>query len=468
MTISYNALSGALAAQAALNTVSQNIANVQTKGYTRQGALLQAVATDAGNLSPGNGVQVGSLLRFSDSYKLQQMWRSNSEMGYREQVQPYLTQMETVMSGSKSSISYGIDNFFKALNAAGVDPTSSPLRQQVITAADSMAQQFNSIYSVTANQVISVQQQQTAILPSLNESLASIASLNKQIVSVGSSGTNTSALMDQREQLIDTVSRQVGVEVVSNPDGSVNVSLKSGQPLVVGFGSSTLNFANKSVPNPDDPAGDPITVPVLMLNYQNTKFPLDETAVGGQLGGLGNYKTNTLLPLQTSIREIAQQMTEKINTVLGNGSKSDGSPGEDLLVFTPTSATGLLGIKEGFKTTDLAFSSDGTPGDSGNLQDLVAIKGQKITLTSLGEVLLGDADTQLVGKLGIDSQQNKAQLATATTIRSQAEDDWKSTSAVNGDEEAINLMEFQNMYQANMKVIAVANTLFDATLSMFG
>jgi flagellar hook-associated protein 1 FlgK len=73
-----------------------------------------------------------------------------------------------------------------------------------------------------------------------------------------------------------------------------------------------------------------------------------------------------------------------------------------------------------------------------------------------------------VGKLGIDSQQNQSQLATATTIRQSSEDDWKSTSAVNTDEEAINLVEFQNMYQANMKVIAVANTLFDSTLQMFG
>jgi flagellar hook-associated protein 1 FlgK len=467
MTISYNALSGALAAQAALNTVSQNIANSQTKGYTRQGALLQAIATDAGNLSPGNGVQVGSLLRFSDSYKLQQMWRANSELGYRSQVQPYLTQMETVMSGSKSSISYGMDNFFKALNAAGVDPTSSPLRQAVITAADSMSQQFNSIYNVTANQATSVQQQQTAILPSLNESLASIAALNKQIISVGAGGTNTSALMDQREQLIDTVSAQVGVEVVSNPDGSVNVSLKSGQPLVVGSSSSSLSFTSKTVVDPLDPAATPTVVSVLSLSYQNIKFPVDETAVGGQLGGLGSYKQNTLLPLQTSIKEIAKQMTDKINAALTTGMKSDGTPGDPLLVFNPDSATGLLQIAANFKTTDLAFSSDGTPGDSGNLQKLIDIKGQPITLTTLGSVLLGDADTQLVGKLGIDSQQNKAQLATATTIRSQAEDDWKSTSAVNTDEEAINLMEFQNMYQANMKVIAVANTLFDATLQMF-
>jgi flagellar hook-associated protein 1 FlgK len=90
-----------------------------------------------------------------------------------------------------------------------------------------------------------------------------------------------------------------------------------------------------------------------------------------------------------------------------------------------------------------------------------------VNLTSIGNVLIGDADTQLVGKLGTDSQQNQSLMATADTIRRQAEDDWKSTSSVNKDEEAINLVEYQSMYQANMKVITMANTLFDSVLATF-
>lgn len=455
MSISYNALSGALAAQAALNTVSQNIANSQTKGYTRQGVLLQALASDAGVNSAGNGVQVGALLRFSDSYKSQQMWRANSDLGQRSQTQPYLTQLEKVMADKTSSISYGVDNFFKALNAAAVDPTSTPLRQQVITMADSMSQQINSIYNLTSNQLISANQQRSTLLPSLNESLASIAALNQKIIQVGSAGTNTSALIDQREQLIDKVSSQVAVEVINNPDGSTSVSLKAGQPLVVGDMAATLNFSTLS------------GTQTLELTFAGTTFKLDDTKVGGQLGGLGDFMQNTLKPLQVSIAEIAQQMSSMVNTQLNAGQTAPGVPGKDLFVYNPASATGLLGTDPTFKAADLAFSSDGTPGDSGNLQLLVNIKSQPITLTSLGSVLLNDADTQVVGKLAVDSQQNQSLLKTATTIRQQSEDDWKSTSAVNRDEEAINLIEYQNMYQANMKVISVANNLFDATLQMF-
>jgi flagellar hook-associated protein 1 FlgK len=89
-------------------------------------------------------------------------------------------------------------------------------------------------------------------------------------------------------------------------------------------------------------------------------------------------------------------------------------------------------------------------------------------VTGLGTVLLGDADTQLVGKLAVNSQQNKSALGTYPDLRDQAEADWQSTSGVNQDEEAVNLVEYQNMYQANMKVMSVANALFDATLAMMG
>jgi flagellar hook-associated protein 1 FlgK len=128
----------------------------------------------------------------------------------------------------------------------------------------------------------------------------------------------------------------------------------------------------------------------------------------------------------------------------------------------------MLQVASGFQTSDLAFSGDGTPGDTGNLQKLVDIKSQSITVTKIGTMLISDADTQLVGRLAVDSQQNKSALATTQTMRNQAQADWQSTSGVNQDEEAVHLVEYQNMYQANMKVMSVANALFDATLQMMG
>src|ERR1043165_6831381 len=122
MSIIFNALSGALAAQAGLNATSQNVANVMTPGYTRQGVLLASIAPyQTGQLSAGSGVSVPSLIRFSDGYKSLQMWSAASELGQRTTAQPYLTQLEQVMGDEESGINSGLDAFFGALNAASVD-----------------------------------------------------------------------------------------------------------------------------------------------------------------------------------------------------------------------------------------------------------------------------------------------------------------------------------------------------------
>ncbi|MBQ5942490.1 flagellar hook-associated protein FlgK [Massilia sp. AB1] len=457
MTIINNALSGALAAQVAISASSQNIANLQTKGYTRQGALLTAVGPDASGRSAGNGVQVNSLLRFSDNYKSQAMWRAASEQGVYSQSQPYLTQLESVMSDEDASISAGIDKFFQALNAVAGDPGSTPLRQQVLTSAGLMAERFNGLNNVFNAQLNSVRQQRSAIVDSANAQIATIARLNQQIIETRATGASVSALIDTRDQAIDDLAGKMALEVQDNPDGSRDISLKSGQALVLGSMHGSLSAAATAT-SPQE----------FRLEFAGTSYVLDANKMGGQLGGLAQYETNTLLKLQADTAELAQQVATRMNTQLAAGFKPNGAAGTPLLVYTPGSGSDMLKVVSGFKAEDLAFSGDGQPGDTGNLQKLVAIKNQSVTLPNLGTMLLSDADTQIVAKLAVDSQLNKAALKTSSTVRTQAVDDWQSTSGVNQDEEAVNLVEYQNMYQANMKVISVANALFDATLAMMG
>lgn len=454
MSIISNALSGSMAAQAALGAASQNIANLQTPGYTRQGVLLSSLGAGVGVRSAGNGVEVSSLLRFADAYKSQQMWRSASDQGARSQTQPYLTQLERIMGDESSSISNGIDGFFTALNAAAVDPTSTPLRQQIITAADAMSQHFNSISNVMNNQLLSVHQQRDAIMPQANAALANIAALNQRISTSTAAGTNVSALMDARDQLIDGLASQMALEVTDQPDGSRDISLKSGQPLVIGSIAGTLSSNTTGT-------GEQ----TLSLKFAKSTFTLDNVAVGGQLGGLGDFERNTLQPLQKSIQDLASTLSTKVNAQLAAGKTMTGNVGGPLFIY----ANGTLSITKNFTAADLALAAtDGAAGDSKNLQSLINIKNDSVDVEWVGKVLISDADTQLVGKLGIYSQQNQSLLKTADTVRTQAVNDWKSTSAVNKDEEAMSLVEFQNMYQANMKVISVANALFDATLQMMG
>lgn len=495
MTIINNALSGLLAAQASLHTTSQNIANVMTPGYTRQGTLLTAVYLSRSNgINPGNGVTVPSLIRFSDSYKSHQMWQAASSLGQYTTGQAYLTQLEQVMGDETTNINAGLDVFFGALNAASVEPTSSPLRQQVITAADALAQRFNGLRQLLATQRESVGLQRQAMVDQINELARNIASLNDKISSASATSAPASGLIDERDLNIDKLAALVGVQVIDQADGSRSVALRGGQPLVVGSLASALSVREELQTDPASGlplkrvhtinvgfAGQSFTVQALTEDLVAGTTTIDSLNLGGQLGGLIDFSGKVLFPLTQSVADMAKGVASQVNGQLAQGYTMAGVNGEPLFDFDAASTNAMLrihappvdpaapGITRPLTGQDLGFSAvAGEPGDSSNLLKVIDLRNQPVTVSSLGSTLLGDAYTQLVGRLGTDSQQNKASLDTAQTVRDQAEESWKSTSGVNNDEEAINLMQYQQMYQANMKVIAVANQLFDATLAMFG
>nr|WP_316638555.1 flagellar hook-associated protein FlgK [uncultured Roseateles sp.] len=463
MSMIFNALSGAQAAQAALSSTSQNVANAMTPGYSRQGVLLSSVQPQRGGAGEaGSGVAVSALLRFSDGYKNSQLWQASANLGQANSTQPYFNQLEQVMSDDTSNINKGLDDLFAALNAASVQPDSGPLREQVMTAADGLVKRFSSLQHLLDNQRNAITEQRQAGLDQINSLNRDIAKLNEQIAASRGTNINAAGLLDARDLKTDALAALVGVQVVDLPDGTRSVSLKNGQPLVAGSDAATLSVNSSGS---------------MDLQFANTQFKVLGHGLGGQLGGLDDFEQQVLKPMGQNIDELAQGITGKFNTQLKLGYQPDGTAGVDLFVY----GAGGLSLT-GISASQLAFSASALPanaaGDSKNLSALIALKHQTVNLSAFDAagqalptpvpVVMGDVYTQIVGKLGVASQQNQASLKTAQTVRDQSEENWKSTSGVNNDEEAINLMQFKQMYEANMKVIAVANQLFDSTLAMVG
>ncbi|MFC7419119.1 flagellar hook-associated protein FlgK [Iodobacter arcticus] len=459
MRMMQNALAGALAAQAALNAASQNISNVMTPGYSRQGVVLSAIAPSVGDPhSAGSGVDIQSIRRFNDQYRSLQMWQASANMGESAAKQGYLTQLEQVMSASGSSISGGLDKFYAALGAASVEPSSLALRQGVITEAGAMAQRFNNLNRVLSAQHASINEQRTALVTQVNSLGGSIARLNKEIVAATATGVNPSGLLDERDRKIDQLSGLVDVRVVNQNDGAISVTLRAGQPLVVGDSSSVMSTEAQLDGSQ-----------LIKLSFAQEKFTLNGGSIGSQLGGLNEYEKNSLRPMEDAIRTLASEVAGRINGQRAAGFDLTGQPGKALFVFDAQNPEAMLKLRPGIVAEDLAFASDASkPGGSGNLQKLIDIQSQALTVPGLGTVTLSDAYAQLLGRLASESQQNQSSLATGKVVRNQAEQDWKGTSGVNRDEEAMNIVEYQKMYQANMKVIAIANQLFDSTLAAFG
>lgn len=447
MKISYIGLSGLLATQSSMDTSARNIANLLTPGYTRQGTVLASRAA--------GGVDVARLVRYEDRYKSQQLWNSTAREGVYAAMEPYFSQLEEVMGLEEGSVKGGIDAFFAALNEVSTGPTSIPLRQQVLSAAEGLVTRFDALRDTLYGQLDAVRQQAATSAAQVSDLSATVAALNERIAELTAAGGVPSELIDQRDRALLELARLAEIRVAEQPDGMVDVTLAQGTPLVRG----KLAARAETVANADGTFG-------LKLSMGAAEFPLDATRAGGSIGGLAAYAGQVLLPQLEYTHTLAAELASRINAALTSGYGTDGQPGQPL--FLVDAATGRLSLNPAVDQVNLGFSSaPGEPGNTDNLAALIDVRLQPFVLPGLGQVTVGDAYTIMVGKLGSDSQNNAASLETAATLRSQAELDLLSVTGVNSEEEAVRMSELLQAYQANMKVISVANRIFDTLIEAF-
>lgn len=452
--ISQIAYSGINAATIGLTTTGQNIANVNTPGYSRLNTVTASLS-GVSSLNAGGGVKVTSIRRLSNEFQNQQLWRATTEQHYYNSSQQYLTALETLMSGDGASISSGLDQFFAALSETSATPGSIALRQQIISEAKNLAQRFNGLNSNIDAQLGALHEQRTAMATEINGLTTNVALLNKKIIETESINGDTSALRDQRDNLVTQLSQYASIRINEVADGSVSIALANGQPLVAGATAGQLKIS-KTMTGEQEVA----------LSFAGTSFPLKQDSFGGAFGGLYNVEYGNLRPMKTSLSEMAEQLTDLVNNTLATGFDLNGNAGQPLFTFTAGSSTALISVNA-LNPNELALSS--VAGETGNnevLLDLLNLKGQNITLGS-SAVTLNDAYAILLGQVASASRQNQADLDTATGVTGQAQSQRDAVSAVSLDEEYVNMMTYQQAYQANMKMISTANQLFDNMLAAF-
>lgn len=446
MSLFNNGLSGLAAAQHVLNATSQNIANANTPGYSRQEAVLASrVDSSPSRLTPGNGVEVTELRRIADDYRVAGLWRATSQAGFDDQMQTLVMQAEDIIGGSELSVSTGIDSLFAAFNAAAEAPQSTATRQQILATAGSLAHRFNQLAGNLGVQARQVDEQSAALVASINSQTGSIGRLNEKISEVLAKGGNTSQLEDQRDLAVQALANSLDIRSQRMPDGRLNITLTSGQPLVLGNKASAVTLV-----------GDE-----LKLELKGQDFPI--THSGGQLGALQGYKHGTLAGLQASLDQQAANLAASLNDRLMAGFDLNGNPGAALYQFDPADPAASLRLSAGIQPDHLGFIVDdgtGNPaagsGDNRNLLQVISLKAG-----------FYDDYTGLLGGLAIESAQIQAETNASKGLLTDAQSRRDSISGVNEDEEAVRLMEFTRAYQANAKVINTAGQLFDTLLGMF-
>lgn len=448
--------SGASTAQVELNVTAQNTANAMTDGYTRQVAVTSTIGASSGSSnSAGNGVQVDSIRRVSNQYQVNQVWYAASDYGYYNTQQEYLTQLETVLSDDNSSLSGGFDNFFSALNAATTSPDDSALREQVISESGALALRVDNTLDYIDSQSSEIVSQEQAMVAQVNTLTSGIASYNQQITEAEANGDNASALYDARDQMVEQLSGIMDVQVNIDDEGNYDVTLQNGQPLVSGQESSTIELDT----NADGTQS-------MSLTFAGTTSSMD-TDTGGSMGALFDYQNEVLTPLTGTINSMAEQFADAVNTQLAQGYDLNGNPGKPLFIYDENSSDGPLEVNPDITADELAFSSSpDESGNSDNLQALINISTEPLEIEGLGSVTVGEACSSIISNIGIYSQQNQTEAEAAANVYSEAQNQQSSVSGVSMDEEAVNLITYQQIYEANLKVISTGADIFDSVLEM--
>lgn len=455
MNIINIAFTGAQAARQGMSTTSMNVANYLTPGYSRQGIIQSAIGTNGDSFSAGNGVRVDSIRRISDQYLVNQVWHSNTRAEYYSAGQKYLGALESVIGTDSTSLGGGLDKFFAALNALTTQPDSPALRQQLLNEGQSMATRFNNVDSFISSQKVSINTQREALVSNVNVISSNIASYNQQIADQEATGGNASVLRDQRDELVKQLSSMVSVKVSEDASGRYNVSLSDGQPLVNGRHFGQLKSSMNQQGEQD-----------ISLEFHNTTFGVS-SAIGGQMGALNDYEQGTLKTMQSTVRDMAEQFAKEFNDQLAKGFDLNGQPGKLLFVFDLTSGKGMLQVTD-LKPDELALSDKADESGNGtNLKALIELKNKDLAIGNMGNMSVNEAAAAIISSVGIASRQNKTELDAAEAVRYEAQTQRDNLSAVNQDEEAMNLQVYMQAYQSNLKVIATGNQIFSDLLTLF-
>ena len=531
------ALTGLMAFQRSMQTTSNNVANVNTEGYSRQNTNLESANTtfSDGNYV-GNGVNVSNVTRSYDQFISNNIRTTASALGSADRFQSMTAQVDNLMANPDTGMASSMKAFFSATNGVASDPTSIPARQVMVTASNTLTSQFNNVSSQLENLRANNNAYMQTNIDSINSYTQSIADLNSKIASATRGGGSQfpNNLLDQRDQLLAKLSENIDVSTLTRPDGSVDVFIGQGQALISGDSRSTLTLSSSTT--------DPMQKNVMMNGYD-----VSNQFASGSLSGTVKFRDQVLDPAQQQLGLVAAGLGIAFNEVHKQGIDLNGAAGRDMFSFQPTEIPVYAnngnnggGVTATFDRATLNqlhasdYRLDYTAGAysltrlSDNTKVMLptgglptTVDGMTITETSvpvgtasfmirptyqaaknitsgivdptqiaaadgngMGEnvnaLALARLETestlvegksfnqsyqQMVARVGTSANAASVSLSAQKALNNQAVEARANFAGVNLDEEAANLIKFQNAYQASSQVIAISRSLFDSLLA---
>jgi flagellar hook-associated protein 1 FlgK len=446
-----------LAHQQSIFVTGNNIANVNTPGYSRQHLILASGIQYSSMGSIGNGVYAVGVERIYDHFIGVQMITENQSLGRWAAQKQVMAGVEIIFDETGGfGLSQAMSDYFNAWQDLSMNPTGITERQMLLSAGEILAGTFNQKYADLESAQKAIDADIKGAVGEINQLTAQIADLNQKIVDSEINGQTANEYRDQRDLAIKELSELIDISTFEDSSGSVKVTLNGGRSLVDG------NFYHNLSTQVNSTTG---LLDVLWVGADGSTVDITGNIAGGKLYGWLETRDVTLQDYMTRLNDLASAIMQEVNTVHSAGYGLDESAGYDF--FTGTDASDMQVNVDLVNDLDLiAAASDlsGVPGDGSNAVAIANLQSKAVL--NGGTATFDEYYNALVSDVGSEVNQIDAYYQHQYDMMTQLENYRESVSGVSLDEEMVNLVKFQSAYDAAAKLISTADELIQTVLKM--
>jgi len=435
--------SGVRTYQTALSTVADNVANASTAGYTRKTVDIKEVsgATSLQGTLTLNGSVAGGITRAADQYKSADVRQSSADLASTETSVSWLGRIETALSGNQ--LSTRVTAFFTAGQSLAADPTSTAARSTMLESATSAASALKATGQALDQITSDLDSTGDTAVTSLNGLSASLAKVNDGLSKAAPGSAGAAQLLDQRDSVLEQMSALTDVSVTTDSAGRATVKMgdSTGPTLVTGTSAAVVTYVRNASGN------------VSYSVHRDAESAI-ASPTGGALAGIAD-SAQQIVSARAEINRVATSFTTGVNAVQTQGQTLDGTAGTAMFATgtTPTDISVVLTDPRGIA----AASVGGGATDNSNLTALQTARTSGKYESALAALTTSNAATLSA----------RTDVATAqSAIRDSAVAARDSVSGVTLDDEAVDLLKFQQAYQASSRVIQTARDIFQSILDI--
>ncbi|MCP4744597.1 MAG: flagellar hook-associated protein FlgK [Desulfobacteraceae bacterium] len=447
-----------LAQQKAIDITGNNIANVNTPGYSRQQlTLVQKTPVRVEGMTMSTGVTSETRIqRFYDQFLVAQLNSEKDALGRWDAQKNVMAKTEILFDEvSGYGLNGAMSDFWNAWQNVANNPSGHVERVSLVNTTQYLTSTFSQLRGSLTSLQEDIDDSVDSAVTQINIITSQIADLNLKIIQVESGGHNANDFRDQRDSLANDLSTLIDIESFEDGDGNLTITAGSGQPLVEIGNDWTLSTANSG------------GVQHVYWNSSNgSTTDITTTISGGELKGFIYGRDTLINGYLTDLDSLASTLITQVNT-LHSTSAGYGLDGTQNNFFTGSDASDIaVNTAIVSNPNKIAAASDSAqlPGDNTNA---IAIANLQSALTmSGGAATFDNYYTALVGEVGQDVLSSNFNYEHEVTMVNHLEQRRQEISGVSLDEEMVNMIQHQHAYNAAARLITMTDELLDTLLSL--